>query len=164
MITRNKNITEKDIYYFYPYKKNPVTNGKTIPQPYVKKTDISDHAYTLTYDEWLAIIKDYILEVRSHIMLGKVFKIPKQLGTWQLRKYKINTKVDWNATRQLKKKTYYKKEDIDFNLIVKWYRTPKNSSFQFKNHWKLRLAKGFRMELAKEIRKDYNYIYNIIDT
>lgn len=159
---RNKTITEKDIYHFYPYKKNPPYNGKTVPQPYVRKEDVSDNVFTLTYDMWLSIVKDYILELRDYILKGKVFKIPKQLGTWQLKKYNVNNVIDWAETRAQGKRVYMKNPEV--NLVVKWYRTPKNSQFQFKNHWKLRIVKGFRIALNKIINKDPNYIYNLIDT
>jgi hypothetical protein len=159
---RNKNITEKDIYHFYPYRKNPVVTGKTIPQPYVKKEDISNHPHALTYDVWLSIIKDYILEIREYIFKGKVFKLPRMLGVWQMKKYMSTKRIDWGTTNRTGEKTYYNDKG-NYRLLVKWYRTYQNSSFVFKNHWKLRMAKGFRIALYNTVINDSNYIYNIID-
>ncbi len=162
-MTRNKNITEKDLFYFYPYKTNPITTGNTIPQPYVKKTEVSDHAFTLTYDMWSSIIKDYILEVRDLIFRGKVFKIPRYLGTFQLMKYTCYRNINWGETTKQGEKVYYTGDD-NVKIIVKWYRTYKNSQFVFKNHWKIRMCKGFRISLSEHIKENPNYIYNLIDT
>lgn len=160
---RNKTITEKDIYHFYPYRKNPIIIGKTIPQPYVKKENISDHKYAMTYDLWISIVKDYFLEVRDVTLKGKLFTIPKFLGSWQLKKYKAYRRVDWGTTKRTGVKTYYRDSD-NYRILMKWYRTPKNSSFKFKNHWKISICKGFGKAIYDKITNDSNYVYTIIDT
>lgn len=156
---RNKARTEIDIYYFYPYKKNP-DNTIGIPQPYVKKTDVSNHEYALTYSQWLAIIKDYIELLTDYILSGKVFKMPKLLGTLQLKKYKAYRIIDWGETIKNNEKRYFKSDD---RIIVKWYRTSTNSSFKFKNHWKIRICQGFGKKLSDKFKSDPYHVYNIID-
>lgn len=158
---RNKTITEKDIYHFYPYRKNPIVTGKTIPQPYVKKEEESNHPHSLTYNEWKGIIDDYLIELRNHLYNGKLYTLPKQLGTLQLKKYKTYKQVDWNETNKQKKKVFY--NDINsYNVIIKWFRSVKNSNFVFKFHWKIRMTSTFRRDLSKRLN-DPNYIYNIVD-
>ena len=156
---RNKTITEKDIYYFYPYKKNPI-NSIGVPQPYVKKQDISDHQYSLTYDNWLDIVKEYLTLVREELYAGKSYRFPKLLGAVQFKKYKVYRRIDWGETIKKQEKVYFKDTD---RIIVKWDRSTGNSGFKFKNHWKIRMTFGFRQELAKKIFEDSTYIYNIMD-
>jgi hypothetical protein len=159
---RNKMITEKDIYYFYPYKKNPPSTGNTIPQPYVKKTDISDHRYTLTYDVWLSIIEDYISEVQTILFKGRIFKLPNFLGNLQLKKYKLKKRIDWGKTRREGKKVYDNSTDI-YRIIIKWNRNYKICRFKNSAHWKIRMGSGFANKLYQKSLDDPNYQYSIID-
>jgi len=156
---RNKTITELNLYYFYPYKKNP-ENTIGIPQPYVKKKDVSNHSYTLTYAQWLSIVKDYFSLVKEELFKGKQYRFPKFLGAVQLKKYKVYRKIDWGETVKQKKKVYFSNNE---RVIVKWDRSTSNSSFKFKNHWKIRMCFTFRKELFEKISEDPYYVYNIID-
>jgi hypothetical protein len=159
---RDKMITEKDIYYFYPYKKNPPPTGRTIPQPYVKKKDVSDHKYSITYDVWLSIIQDYILEINALLFKGKIVKSLNFLGSFQLKKYKLTKLVNWAKTRQ-EGKVHYKYDSELYRIIIKWNRNYKYCKFKNAEHWKIRMNSAFAAELYQKSLDDPNYQYSIID-
>lgn len=160
-MTRNKTITEKDIYYFYPYKKNPPFNGKTIPQPYVKKKEVSDHKFALIYDVWLSVIEDYVKEVQDRLFQGRIVKFQNYLGEFQLKKYKIHRKIDWGETRKHGKKMYFKDRDLH-TILIKWNRKRNICRFKNSDHWKIRMGSGFSNALHERC-KDPDYVYSIID-
>ena len=155
-------ITEKDIYYFYPYKKNPPLTGKTVPQPYVKKSDVSDHKYAITYDVWLSIISDYIDEVSQLLFKGKIVKTPNFLGTFQLKKYQLKKLVHWGRTRQEGKMVYIQDSDL-YRIIIKWNRNYKICKFKNAEHWKIRMNSAFAAKIYQKSLEDPDYQYSIID-
>lgn len=159
---RNKTITEKDIFFFYPYKKNPPMRGNTIPQPYVKQKDISDHRLSLTYDIWLSVIQDYVEEIQGYILRGKIVKLPNYLGNLQLKKYKLNRKIDWGETKKQGKKVYMPVAGL-YEAIVKWDRNHKICKFKNSDYWKIRMSPGLGNRIYQATLKDPGYIYSIIN-
>lgn len=158
---RNKRITEKDIYYFYPYKKNLPTSGNTIPQPYVKKNEVSDHKFALAYDVWLSVIEDYLADITETLLKGKIVKFQNYIGNFQLKKYKIHRKIDWGATRKADQKVYMKDKDL-YSIIIKWDRRRTICRFKNSDNWKIRMGSGFGKALFAQTI-DPDYVYSIID-
>lgn len=159
---RNKSITEKDIFNFYPYRKNPPYKINTIPQPYVKKKEESNHAFALTYDMWLSVLDDYILEISDRLLKGKIVKLPNFLGEFQLKKYKLNRKIDWGETRKQNKKVYISPIEL-YNIIIKWNRNYKVCKFKNSNHWKISMNSAFGSKIHKAQMQNPNYQYTIRD-
>lgn len=159
---RDKRITIKDFFYFYPYKKNIPTIGKTIPQPYVKKSDvIEDNPSSIDYNQWYTVVMDYIDLISELLLSGKEYMFPNYVGKLQLRKYKVTREIDWKQTTLQKKKVYYKPS---YNVILKWYRNHEFTRLRYRYHWKLNMAKNFSQALHQRIIKNNNYVYNILDT
>lgn len=159
---RNKTITEKDLFYFYPYKKNMPVVGKTIPQPYIKKKDESNHRFSLTYDIWLSVLEDYIDEISNILLRGKIIKLPLFLGELQLKKYKLNRKIDWGESRKANKKIYMNPHEL-YAIIVKWNRHHKVCKFKNYYHWKISMNSGLGRKIFEAHQKDPNYQYTIRD-
>ena len=159
---RNKRRSIIDFYAFYPWRKNPPFNGKTVPQPYVSKADISDHQHALTYNEWRLIVNDYLVLLKEYLLGGREFTPPNYMGSFQLRKYKVHRKINWFETNRLGFKKYF--DDTDQSMIIlKWYREFENSRFKYKFHWKLNLVDDFSQQIYRATVKDMNYIYTILN-
>lgn len=160
---RDKRITNKDLFLFYPYKKNIITDRNTIPQPYIKKSEeITDHQFSIDYTQWTAVIDDYISVIVDTLITGREYVLPTHLGKIQLRKYKTKRLIDWKTTKESGKKTYYKGSDSN-RIILKWYRDYKISRFRYRFHWKIRMAKNLTNAIYKQSVKNKNYVYNILD-
>lgn len=159
---RDKRITIKDFFYFYPYKKNIPFNGKTVPQPYVKKSDVvEDNVSSIDYNQWYKVVMDYINLISETLLTGKEYVFPNYIGKLQLRKYKVKREIDWKETKLQGKKVYYKS---GYNVILKWYRNYEFTRLRYRYHWKLNMAKIFSQSLYEKIVKNNNFVYNILDT
>jgi len=160
---RDKRITIKDMFIFYPYKKNIKTTGKTIPQPYIKQQDvIEDNPSSIDYNEWLSVVSDYIEIISDVLLSGREYVFPNYIGKLQLRKYKTRRLINWNETNKQGKKVYYRNND-SLHIILKWYRDYDIARFRFRFHWKIRMAKTFSKALHEKTLKNTNYVYNILD-
>ena len=160
---RDKRITIKDMFSFYPYKKNIKTTGKTIPQPYIKQQDVvEDDPNSIDFNQWQSVVNSYIKIVSDVLLTGREYEFPYYMGKFQLRKYKTKRLINWNETNKLGRKVYYKNND-SLHIILKWYRTYDNARFHFKHHWKIRMAKTFSKALHQKTLKNSNYVYNILD-
>lgn len=160
---RDKRITIKDMFSFYPYKKNIKTDGNTIPQPYIKKSDvIEDHPESIDFNQWQSVVNDYLDIVIEVLLTGKEYSFPNYLGKLQFRKYKTTRLINWRETSLQNKKVYYRNKD-SLRVILKWYRDYKIARFRYRFHWKIRMAKKLSMALHEKITKHHGYIYNILD-
>ena len=160
---RDKKITIKDFFSFYPYKKNIQTTGKTIPQPYIKKQDvIDDHKYSIDYTQWSAVVGDYIDIVTDTLLTGRDYELPNYLGRFQLRKYKTKRLINWQQSKLEGKKVYYRHND-SLHIILKWYREYTMARFRYRFHWKIRMSNQLGQKIKKQTVKNKNYVYNILD-
>lgn len=160
---RNKRISIKEFFYFYPYKKNPPIVGKTIPQPYVKQEDEKpDHDCSLTYNEWRLIVDSYIDAVKKVVMTGREVMLDNYMGTLGLKKYPISRRIDYKQTRLTGKKVYFTTPN-QYQILLKWRRTHSNARFNYKFHWRVKPVKTFTGEWFKRTEKDPDFIYNIPD-
>lgn len=85
---RKKYITLMDLYLFYRYKWYDI-NSSTVPTPYFPKSEISEHAYKLSKQEWLIIVSTYIEALYQHLLQGYDYQLPLGLGNFSFRKVKI---------------------------------------------------------------------------
>lgn len=160
---RDKRITLKDLFFFYPYKANIKTTGKTIPQPYVKQSDVVDnHVNSIDYIQWCNVVSDYIDVVTDVLVSGRAYEFPDYLGKLQLRKYKTTRLINWKETKLQNKKVYYRNND-SLHIILKWYRDYERARFRFRFHWKIRMASMLGKKIHKATKKNKNYVYNILD-
>jgi len=160
---RNKRISNKDLFYFYPYKKNIITTGNTVPQPYVKKSDeVVDHPLSIDYNVWQSVINSYINIITETLLTGREYYFPTYMGKLQLRKYRTNRRINWKATQDNDKKTYY---SLNTNtVILKWYRDYRITRLKRRFHWKVGMAKILKTKIYERLSQNKNYIFNILDT
>lgn len=162
---RDKRITIKDFYYFYPFKKNPPyeVNSNNRPQPFVKKVDETDEAYSMTYKKWKLIVDDYVELLKDYLMTGKQFDMPQMLGNLQLRKYKVFREIDWGETKKQGKKVYIREVDA-VSILLKWYRSRPYCKFAFQASWKLRMGNKLGRMIFNAMNKDTNFANKILNT
>ncbi len=95
-IARTKTVFITDFYQKYRYKKRFMkyfSNGvySNIP-PYVKKSESSDHKYSLYYHEWREVIRAYFGILERKLAEGCVYEFPFDLGIVHLVRMPINHK------------------------------------------------------------------------
>jgi len=159
---QTQRISIKDIFKFYPYKKNIVTTGNTIPQPYIKKSDeVLDDDRSIDFNQWSDVIEDYIEIITDVLVTGKEFKFPNYTGRFQLKKYRTRKTIDWGSTIKSGKKTYFRGES--YAIILKWYRDYEITRLQKRFHWKLRMGTNLKKAIYNKTLQNKNYVYNILD-
>jgi hypothetical protein len=161
--SRSKRITIKDFYQGYTYKKNP-NYSNTIPDPYVKQKDVTDHKYSLTYAEWLPIVEDYLECAAEVLTEGNRIKLPHNLGEFVLMKMKCRRFLDYVKSKDQGQQVYHAINSYDnYVLKLKWVRDIRTAIFPFKWSWHLDSTRELLLRGYKKCDKDYTHIYKFID-
>lgn len=158
---KSKNRTLVDIYLqSYPYKKNDNFIGNTIPNPYIKQDDISNHRLALSYKEWLSIMEQIIIEIKSDLYDGDVWDIGSGLGKLHLAKMKCRKFLDRINSAKEKKAIYTSRNDFDnYMLVPEWNR--KKAPFKHKWLWRFKFAVSLLRPIYQT--EDTNIIYKFLD-
>ncbi len=162
---RYNRVGPKAIYMDYSYKKNPdfsLTN--TVPDPYIKGKDVSDHNFSMTYFDWKPIIDDYINCIGEVLTSGNTFKMPLFMGELELRKLKLKNGVDRVASQKEGKTVTRKGSDYDnCALRLKWIRDGRYAKLSYKWHWSAYANTSLLRKAYKKCDTDFTYINNFRD-
>jgi len=146
-------ITNSDLYLHYPYKDQE--NTSYVRLPYVKKSEITNHEYTLTHTEWSKIVDgvfNYVLE--EALFKGEAVLLPHRIGTIQIQKLKFR-RINWAKVAAEGGHHYHDNVFTDdWCPVIDWHKYMNGIRFKHKNVWKLRLARTVKTRLAKLITSD----------
>jgi len=146
-----------DLYGFYPHRKNPEFSN-TIPVPYIKKEEVSNHKYSMTYAEWYVIIEDIVLSIRDRLQQGMVWKLGQRLGDIEIVRLRCKTFLDRIASGKSGKQVKRTRNDYDNQMVlVEWRRT--NEALRTKWLWRFRLVPEVLRDVYLKCDEDYTYIY-----
>jgi len=162
----------KELYLQYEYKTYDI-HSKSVPVPYFPKHEITDHNFTLTYKEWRRIVMCYIKHLLAYLIEGHLFKIPVQLGTWQLLKRKcrrrrvdiVNTikrfgEINKTLEPGKKKLVYFNNHHTGGHTpYFKWLR--REEKLKYKWHWRFNLCNLNWTIISGRMLKDAAYINQI---
>ena len=90
-----------DIYRFYPYKKNIPHKLNTVPIPFIKHDDCTNHRLSADWNEWKYVIENYIEKLKQHLEDGNSVEIAPRLGEITLRKIKAKSFTDRKKSKEL---------------------------------------------------------------
>ncbi len=137
------NITTlKDFYLRYPYKKNPDSYipglSKTIPVPYIKAEDITDHNYSVDYHTYKKIMMAFFEFLFQYLLWGGRYKMPGRIGDLIIQKYKRSVKKNINWGKYKATGNHYNEKNIPTNRYsptLKWKRGPRISIHLVEINW-----------------------------
>lgn len=147
--------------------------GKSLsPVTYVKQSEIvSDHKHSLTYTEYMSILKAYAKIVFEELVAGKLVELPSRMGSIQLIKYLTPHKkvVDWKKTKEVygeynltaeKKKVVYTNNahTNGYSVKLQW---KKLSNIRNRRFYNGNLARKKMLVVAKILKTDMTAIYKI---
>lgn len=150
-----------DFYMFFPYKRNAVFTG-TIPVPYIKKEEESDHKYSMTYKEWKLIIMSILQEIKEELLDTKTWVIGSHIGEISLRKKRCKTFTDYKLSKEKGSKVSRIRNDYDNYMIFgEWER--KTYPLPFKWLWRFKMLRAFKLNVYKLTDKDYTFLFKFLD-
>lgn len=160
--SRRQRITLKDLYIGYTHKTYDTTSN-TVPDPYFPKTEISDHAFAMTYIEWATAVRIYHDLLLDYLLTtGKSFKLRSNLGFLQIMKYKPikHPKVDAKASKEQGREVLFKNNHTQgWSPYVKWLKLYKDGvRLKYKLHWKITFTKKAWSKVSKYIMEDFTRI------
>lgn len=147
----------KDLFQFFPYRKNPPLSN-TIPVPYVKKEDVSDHQYALTYSLWKAILEDIILEIRDCLIDGETWNIGSHIGTIEVVRFTANNFIDYKKSKEQSKVVRRSRTEHD-NIMIKGLWSRKRNPLPNKSLWRFKLCRTFKSDIYKRAETDFTLLY-----
>lgn len=146
----------------YPYKKNPPIVTSTIPKPYVKQKDTTEHRFSLTFWEWEKIVVLLIEEIIQELVGGGSWNVGSHIGVISFRKRKCKTFTDVvksNGTGKAVKKIT---NEYDNYMVVDFWDRIKNPLGN-KWLWRFRTTDELKLMVYKKTDEDYTHIYKFLD-
>ena len=151
------------MYLDYPYKWKDLTSN-TVQLPYFPNSEVTEHEFSLAYNEWMKVVKVLLEEYIETLISGEPLILPHGLGRLTLFKYKRKgSAIDWGHFRKTGEKIYHNNIHTDgYAPILIWnYRVQTKAKFKFKRHWSCRFVDTIWKNISKRIMEDYTIIYNL---
>jgi len=162
-LSRCKRRTLTDVFFFYPYKKNIPYKENTIPVPYVKKQDCSDHRLSVDWYEWYMIVNLYISKLKNYLEDGNSIELASGGGAFHLVKFKCTRFVDFKKSAIAGKQITFVKNNVDnYFIATSWAR--RKVHIKLKCYWKVTLNSSWLRSMYLACEKDYTKIYKIHDS
>lgn len=159
-VTRCKRRTLIDIYYTYKYKKNITHSLTTIPFPYIKKSECTDHQYSADWKEWLYVVTAYIEKLKIQMEEGHSVTLGSKMGDFILTKIKSDRFLDFKKSKEAGKQIYFKYNNVDnYYIASSWIKS--NHPFKLRSYWKITLNRFWVRSIYERCANDYTKIYKI---
>ena len=151
-----KYISLIELYLHYRYKWYNI-NSNTIPIPYFPKTEISEHKYKLSKQEWVKIIYAYVDLLIELIIQGETIQLPLGLGYLQMIKRKVKyDRLEGDYARFIM-------DRLDgYSPKVTWLKSVTNHNIVFKNKsmFSIVMIKNVYLnKVIKALKADRSLIY-----
>ncbi len=150
-LSKSKSRGVYDFYHFYPYKKQMNVPLGTIPRPFVKKEDWTNHKYSLDYQQWLEIYEDIIELIREEMLQGKTWEIGYRLGSVKLVKVKCKSFKNY-ITGKIRLRNEYG----NYKMLPVWLR--RTIKLRHKWTWRFKPNREMLREIYRRTDSDYTYI------
>lgn len=161
--SRCKRRTLIDIYFFYKYKKNIPHSIGTVPSPFVKQSDCTDHKLSADWYEWKDVVTAYIEKLKLYLEDGNSIEIGSKLGAFHLVKLKAPYFIDFKKSKEQGKTVRFKSNNVDNYFIAScWAR--KKVHLKLRTFWKVKLNENWLRSIYLRSEKDYTKIYKIRDS
>lgn len=161
MLLKSKSRSVRDLYLQYPYKKNPPFTN-TIPVPYIKQKDVSDHKWAITYAEYNEVIDTFADEIIKLLQDGDEWQIGSNMGVISLRKIKCKSFIDRIASKeQGKRVTRIRNNYENYMLVTAWDR----AKYALRNKWlwRFKLIPKVLRDIYLKTDEDFTYIFKFKD-
>lgn len=160
-LLKSKSRGLSDFYTFYPYRKNPPFTT-TIPLPFVKKSDISDHSFAITHELFVNVMTDIIMAIIERLQKGETWTIGNNLGEVIFNKKKCRAFVDRiKSGKEGKQVKRFKNEYENYMILVQWNRA--KSLMENKWLWRFKVVPKVLRQIYEMADIDYTYIYKFRD-
>lgn len=137
---------------------------------YYRKNKPASKEYRLTESQYFSIIRKINLHLVDELLLGHDVRLPKSMGTVEIRKYdrrvrvgkdgKIHTNlsIDWDGTLKL----WYEDEEafknktlvrIEENEIFKIYYNRESATYNNKSYYEFLFNKDLKIRLKQRIKE-----------
>lgn len=156
-------LTWKWAYRHYDKKCMNIYDGKS-KACYIKQADMEcDHEFSLSYQDYVAIMKCYVKYLKQYLLQGDKYTIPYGCGFLQFQKKRTPTTDFWwkfvvqedGTRKRIRMKNDHTR---NFVLSLKWnfniYKP------RFARYFSVAPAFGFRKEIAQHLRSDFSKINN----
>jgi len=171
---KKQKTTLRDFFKSYPYKKKSTESTGGVN--YIPKQEIIDnHQFSITGNEYIAIIKEYVdVMLFEYMIWGGVYKMPHKFGQLVFRKCK-NTSIEskrsnvdygttnklykeWNKQNPNNKKVIFHKNyhSQGYGVYLKWDK--KQACFTNKYVTLFTLARAQRLKLGKILKENITII------
>lgn len=163
---RDKRVGLEDIYLKgYPYKRNYPFKKGTVPQPYIKKEDVSLHPFASDFHVFRNVVNGYLEYIMEHMQQGNAWRLNFNLGEMRIKKFQHTFLKDSMAMKgKVAPKNEYKRIQTpdDYFLAPRWHR--KSIHVKLKYNWIVHIPKPRLKECYRRVENDYSYIYKFQDT
>ncbi len=160
-LLKSKSRGLSDLYFFYPYRKNPPYTT-TIPVPFVKKADVSDHKFAITHELYVNVMQDIINLVIEKLQEGHTWTIGNGLGELVFTKKKCKVFVNRiESAKQGKQVKRYRNEYENYMILPQWNR--RQAHMQNRWLWRFKAVPKILAEIYKRADIDYTYLYKFRD-
>lgn len=148
----------------YPYKRNYPFKPNTIPQPYIKKEDISLHEYACDFHLFRNVVEGYLDYVIESMIEGNAWRLNFGLGEIRIKKFKVKFIKDKTLLPgTVEPKNIYRRALMpdDYYLAARWHRG--TMRVKLKYNWMVTLVRPHFVECYNRIKKDNTHIYKYQD-
>lgn len=186
---KRKTFQQEDFYLAYPYKKQREKKGNTIQaRPYVKQVDVTDHEFSLDYDQWKTIIKCYLEVILESLFEGHSYMFSSMIGELRLvkmpytqnrdlvdygatiKKYISKYNVDWMTAKRMLKEDetpdivlHDNRHSREYIVKLRW-RRKRGYVFSWKNDWFFQMSKEIGIKINKFLKSNIYAINKIAES
>ena len=162
-LSRCKKRTLIDIYYLYKYKKNIPHKIGTIPVPFIKQSECTEHSNSVDWYEWKTIINLYIEKLKLSMEEGNSIEFGGKHGLIHLIKYQATRFIDFKKSKEQGKVVRFARNNIDnYFISAEWLRG--TIRIRLKSYWKISLNTRWLRKMYLACEADYTKIYKIRDS
>lgn len=162
-LSRCKKKTLIDIYYLYKYKKNIPSKPGTIPVPFIKHSECTNHSCSVDWYEYRDIISLYLEKLKLYMEEGNSIELGPKLGAFHLIKYKASRFIDLKKSKEQGKVVKMMRNGIDnYYIAPEWIRG--KVRLKMKTYWKITLNRKWLRKIYLACEADYTKINKIRDS
>lgn len=162
MSSSNSRVTLIDIYRTYKYKKNIPHNVGTVPLPFIKYSECTDHRLSADWKEWQTVIQAYLEKLKQYLEEGNSIELGTKTGEFMLVKLKSKSFIDFKKSKEQGKVVKFIHSAADnYYIMTSWKRGKINLTL--KTYWRIKLNRTWVKSIYKACEKDFSKIYKIRD-
>lgn len=159
-LSRCKRRTLIDIYYLYKYKKNFQVKPGTIPVPFIKQSECTDHPNSADWYEWRDVVNLYLEKIKAYLEEGNSIELGHRLGEFRLERFKCDRFIDFKKSKEAGKVVRFAKNNTD-NYFISYEWSRSKIYLKMKFYWKIKLNDKWLRSIYLACEKDYSKIYKI---